>query len=78
MLDTVAVDLRDDAEFGLRPRLASSRYTPVQLREARKAARTAFQIDPRLATNDGYVRHVSTGSWLPLGFLERRRTARSE
>jgi glycosyltransferase involved in cell wall biosynthesis len=77
MLHTVPEEMRAAAEWGLRRRLASSRYTLVQLREARRIAWTAFRADPMRAMSDHDLRKVLARSWLPRALIERRRAGRT-
>jgi hypothetical protein len=70
-------DMRQQAEWGLLRRLASSRYTLVELRAARKAAWAAFRADPSRTLADPDLRRVLVRSWLPAGQLEHRRAERS-
>jgi glycosyltransferase involved in cell wall biosynthesis len=77
MLHPLSEEMRAEADWGLRRRLASSRYTLVELREARRAAWQAFRIDPFRAISDPDLRRVLTRAWLPSGIIERRRDKRS-
>jgi glycosyltransferase involved in cell wall biosynthesis len=77
MLHALPEEMRAEAEWGLRRRLASSRYTLVELRKARGAAWRAFRTDPVRAISDPDLRRVLTRAWLPTGIIERRRDERS-
>jgi hypothetical protein len=77
MLPSVPEAMRTEAEWGFLRRLASSRYTLVELAEARKAAWAAFRSEPARTVADRDLRRVLTRSWLPRGALERRRSGRS-
>jgi hypothetical protein len=77
MLGSVSEEMRGDAEWGLLRRLASSRYTLVELADARAAAWAALRSNPRRAIMDVDLRRVLTRGWLPSRIIERRRDARS-
>jgi hypothetical protein len=77
MLPSVPEAMRTEAEWGFLRRLASSRYTLVELAEARKAAWRALRSEPARTVADRDFRRVLTRSWLPRGVLERRRSGRS-
>jgi glycosyltransferase involved in cell wall biosynthesis len=77
MLPFVPEAMRTEAEWGFLRRLASSRYTLVELAEARRAAWRALRSKPARTVADRDFRRVLTRSWLPRGVLERRRGGRS-
>jgi hypothetical protein len=77
MLPSVPGAMRAEAEWGFLRRLASSRYTLVELAEARKAAWAALRSKPARTLADRDLRRVLARSWLPPRVLERRRSARS-
>jgi hypothetical protein len=77
MLRSVPEAIRTEAEWGFLRRLASSRYTLVELADARTAAWTALRSEPARTVADRDFRRVLTRSWLPRGVLERRRRGRS-
>ena len=77
MLPSVPEAMRAEAEWGFLRRLASSRYTLVDLPKARKAAWAAFRSEPARTLADRDLRRVLARSWLPARVLERRRSDRS-
>jgi hypothetical protein len=77
MLPSVPEAMRTEAEWGFLRRLASSRYTLVELAGARKAAWRALRSEPARTVADRDFRRVLTRSWLPRAILERRRSGRS-
>ena len=77
MLHSVPEAMRTEAEWGFLRRLASSRYTLVELAEARRAAWAAFRSEPARTLADRDLRRVLARSWLPVRVLERRRSGRS-
>jgi hypothetical protein len=77
MLPSVPEAMHKEAEWGFLRRLASSRYTLVELADARKAAWKAFRSEPARTLADRDLRRVLARAWLPPRLLERRRSARS-
>ena len=76
-LDQAPADQRRAAAAAFHQRIASSLYTLVDLRGARRAALASLRLAPVSALQSTEVRRALTRSFLPASILERRRPPRT-